>query len=211
MNAKDVLAEMVDRYAKMPSYKDTGVVRQWFKPKEEPLEVVFSTSFKKPSLFRFEFASPHPYPPLRHIITKHVVGFDGKDAYSLLHKHGEAAPTLESEEDLSLAVAGATGISGGSAHTIARLLLPEVGGLSMLDLLEPEFRDEATLDGVPCFRIAVRHPRSKRAPEELWVEKATLILRKWVEDEREVPAEQVRDNIRVGEQLDDAIFAIPKQ
>jgi hypothetical protein len=49
---------------------------------------------------------------------------------------------VELEESLKLAVAGATGISGGSAHTIARLLLPEIGGFSLSKLADVNLERE---------------------------------------------------------------------
>lgn len=182
-------------------------MRQWFKAKQPPLETKFSTSFKKPSLFRFEFASPHPYPPLRHIITRHVIGSDGTTAYSL-HKEHEAAARVEIEESLSMAVAGATGISSGSAHTIGRLLFPEVNGLSLMDLVGPFRKRERQFQGVTCYCIGAKHPRGPTL--ELWIEKKTLLLRKLVHNAGKVPSEELRQGIRVDQPVKNSIFAVPK-
>jgi hypothetical protein len=67
------------------SRADTGVVRQWFGRDDPPLETRFSTLFKKPYCFRFEFRSPHPFPPLRHIVCTHVVGSDGGEGHAQCH------------------------------------------------------------------------------------------------------------------------------
>jgi hypothetical protein len=204
--AQELLREVVARYAAMSSYMDSGVVRQWFKAGEAPHETQFSTSFKKPAFFRFEFSSPHPFAPLRHIITRHVVGSDGKTAYSLTKEH-EATPHLETEESLSMAVAGATGISVGAAHTIGRLLLPEVGGVSLLDLIHARFKEETEVDSVSCYCISARHPKG---PElELWVETDTLVIRKLIKDYGEVPTEEFRQNISVDQQVDVSVFGMP--
>ena len=208
VNAQDLIRDVVAHYAQMSSYQDTGVVRQWFKAKQPPLETTFSTSFKKPSLFRFEFASPHPYPPLRHIITRHVIGSDGATAYSLVKEH-KAAARVEIEESLSMAVAGATGISSGSAHTIGRLLLPEVGGLSLMDLVAPTCKKERLFQGTACYCIGAKHPTGPTL--ELWIEKKTLLLRKLVHNARKVPSEELRQAIRVDRPVKKSIFAKPKR
>lgn len=204
--AQELLRDVVARYAAMSSYTDSGVVRQWFKASDAPRETQFSTSFRRPAFFRFEFSSPHPFPPLRHIITKHVVGSDGKTAYSLTKEH-EGTPRLETEESLSMAVAGATGISVGAAHTIGRLLFHEVGGVSLLDLTDPRFNEETEIDGLSCYSVIARHPKG---PElELWIETDTLVLRKFIKGYGEVPTEELRHNIRVDEQVDLSVFGIP--
>jgi len=208
ISAQDLIRRVVNYYAQISSYRDTGVVRQWFKPKQPPLETNFSTSFRKPSLFRFEFSSPHPYPPLRHIITRHVIGSDGATAYFLRKEHRGPA-RLEIEENLSIAVAGATGISSGSAHTIGRLLLPEIGGLSLMDLVGPFRKRQCRLNGVTCYWISAKHPRGPRL--EIWIEKKTLLLRKLRHNAGDVPGEELRQNIRVNRPLKKSIFRVPKK
>jgi len=208
LSAQDLIRDVVEHYAQMSSYQDMGVVRQWFNAKAPPLETTFSTSFKKPSLFRFEFASPHPYPPLRHIITTHVIGSDGTTAYTLVKEH-EATARVEIEESLSMAVAGATGISSGSAHTIGRLLLPEVGGLSLMDLVRPSRKQDRSFLGAVCYCIDAKHPRGPTL--ELWIEKNTLLLRKLVQSARKNPSEELRQGIRVDQLVKKSIFAKPKK
>lgn len=203
---QDFLLQMVERYAAMDSYSDTGVVRQRLDMVEPPFEIAFSTAFKKPWLFRFEFATPHPYPPLRHNITKHVVGFDGTTAYFATNEPEAESFDVEVEDDISLAVAGATGISGGAAHTIARLLLPDIGGLSVLDLVGVQLKADVVFDGCVCSVIAAQHPRDRR-PLELWIEKDTVLLRKLITGDGST--EEVRQGIQVNAPPDAALFQAP--
>ena len=206
-DAQEFLARVVERYAGMSSYADTGVVRQWFGRDDPPLETRFSTLFKKPSRFRFEFRSPHPFPPLRHIVCTHVVGSDGGTAYSLTKQYEETA-SLGVEESLSMAIAGATGISAGSAHSIGRLLVPEVTGFSLLDLFDAVFEGETEVDGTLCWTI--RAKRQKGSEMVLGIEKGTLLLRRCAETLGKVPSEELRENIRLNGPLDDQLFAVPK-
>jgi hypothetical protein len=102
---------------------------------------------------RFTFFSPHPHPPLAHIITEHAAAFDGTEGYVVM-KRPEDIRAIRTVKSLKLAIAGATGISSGSAHTIGRLLLPDVEGMSVLDLINPRFNPAADLDGTSsCYSI----------------------------------------------------------
>ncbi len=201
--AYKLLEGVVRTYASMTSYADKGTVSLRRNENDPVLRVEFSTVFRRPSFFRFEFSRPHPYPPLRHIVSRHAVGFDGAAVYSVTKRHEEASK-VEAKESLCMAVAGATGISSGSAHTIGRLLLDEVTGLSILDLVDARLNDDAVINGIVCHSISAHHP--KGGEREYWVEKDTLLIRKNVRHGN-VPSEEVRENIRVNQALDDGLFA----
>ncbi len=117
IDAKDLLCQVVARYKAMSSYSDTGHVTTKMFRTNVVHRRSFSTLYQKPSLFRFAFSSPHPHPPLAHIITEHVAGFDGNEGYLLTKKPGDTL-AKKSIRSLSSAMAGANGISSGSAHTI---------------------------------------------------------------------------------------------
>jgi hypothetical protein len=203
--ARQLLEEVVKTYASMESYSDVGSVTQQVHPGDPVLRMEFSTLYKRPNLFRFEFSRPHPYPPLRHLVTRHVVGYDGFGAYTLQRGH-ESEPTLQTRDDLSHAVAGATGVSSGSAHNIGRLLLQEVTGLSILDLVDPQFGAEMEIAGAPCYSISAKLP--KGGERELCIERGTLLVRRVRTRYGSAPAEELRDAIRVNPPLDDASFII---
>ncbi len=204
MDAREVLQRMIALYGSLNSYSDTGYVKTNITARAAVHRKWFSTLYQKPSSFRFTFFRPHPYPQLGHIVTEHVVGFDGAEGYRIMKGPDDAQP-LRSTTSLTLAIAGATGISSGSAHTIARLLLPQVGGLSILDLLNPRFNDATAIDGTDCHSISAQFPEG--GEQELWVEKGTLLLRKVIDSRASARSEEVRENICVNEVLEGKLFA----
>jgi hypothetical protein len=204
MDAGEVLRGMVELYASLTSYSDTGHVKTKTMASGVLHRKWFSTLYQKPSSFRFTFFCPHPYPQLGHIVTQHVVGFDGSEGYRLT-KGPDDVPPRKIRTSLPLTIAGATGISSGAAHTIGRLLLPQVGGLSILDLLDPRFNDETAIDGTDCHSIFARFPQG--GGWELWIEKDTLLLRKVIGMRESGGAEEVRENICVNEALEAKLFA----
>jgi hypothetical protein len=193
-NPDAVLQGMVSYYRSFSAYSDTGHVTSTILKTRVVQRRSFSTLYQAPSFFRFEFANPHPHPPLADIITQHVVGFDGTEGYLLTKKHGDLH-AHKSVSSIALAVAGAAGISSGSAHTIGRLLLPEVAGLSFMDLVNPRHEGETDIDGIPCWSITAELPTGGK--RTVWIEKNTLLLRKIVDLRETFRAEEMRQNICV--------------
>lgn len=134
-HVKALFEEVAARYASITSYSDCGAVHTQPIDNDRMSTTIFSTLYKKPSLYRFEFERPHPYPPLQNIITRNGVVFDGSTAYTWKQR-GTNAPQTEVAENFSLAIAAATGVSSGSAHRVGRLLIPAIGGYSILDLVD---------------------------------------------------------------------------
>ena len=93
-HAKAVLEEVAARYASITSYSDCGAVHTQFIDNDRMFTTIFSTLYKKPSLYRFEFERPHPYPPLQNIVTRRAVIFDGSTAYTW-KQTGTDAPQTE--------------------------------------------------------------------------------------------------------------------
>jgi hypothetical protein len=88
----------------------------------------------------------------------------------------------EPVESLFLGVAGATGVSGGSAHTVPRLLMPDsISGLSLTELrFKPTVEPDA-IDGCPCYVIVGLHPGGSSA-YTLWIDSKTWLLRRLQDD-----------------------------
>lgn len=201
-NARECIAAIAARYRMLDSYADEGHVRR--EGSTGPDECWFETQFSRPGLFRFQFSRPHPYPPLRHLVTTTVIGSDGTTAYC--HVEHDGSVRLNAIEDnLGLAVAGATGISRGAAHTIGNLLLDCVGGLSLSMLHRPRFRRSREFNGEYCGRITGIHPGCGRVT--LWFGASDLLLRKIVR--HRIGSEEVRKNIRTGQPIDRAVFRMP--
>jgi hypothetical protein len=203
-DAMDVLRMLGTLYGAMISYSDRGMVSTTSARTGNLGQTRFSTLYQKPSLFRFECFRPHPYPPLSHLVTQHVIGFDGTAAYS--QKRPERNPeTAASIDDLSSAVAAAVPSSRGASLTVARLLVPEVQGFSILDLVNPQIKEETHIDGIVCHAITARH--SKGDGYELWVERDSLLLRKVIQTSALGRSEEVHESIRVNEPINCELFA----
>ena len=136
--------------------------------------IPFRTAFVRPDQFRFEYDDPTP-----------------EKAYIIWAKAGEVRtwwyirPGVESPPSLADAVAGATGVSGASSHTIPTLLLPDLPDrinrrklTAMTDLTR--LPDE-TLDGTLCFKLHGKYSFGK-TPTTLWLDKATYLVWRIAED-----------------------------
>jgi hypothetical protein len=205
-DAKALLESVVQRYASMSSYEDTGAVTR-YDAGEAPYRIDFTNAYKSPSLFRFAFAAPHPYPPLHNLVIHYVLGFDGSAAYFRM-KPQDQPERVEAPRSVDLAIAKGTGISAGAAHTISRLLLPDIGGLSILDLVDARATEDATIADVKCFSVTAQHPRG--GEWKLWIEKDALLIRKMTVrhgSDRESFSEEVHEHIRVNGPIDDRRFS----
>lgn len=202
-NAREFLVEVATRYRAIVSYSDVGVVRPTWKP--DPLSCWFETQYENPGRFRFQFIRPHPYRKLRHLLTKYIAGSDGTAAYFVTEERGQS-PVVETQESLEMAVAGATGISQGTAHTIGGLLLECVGGFSFSMLQRPLFRSARNFDGVACYRVSGVFPPIGRFT--LWVGMQDLLLRKVVNHSHR--KEEIRFKIEVNKPINPEVFGVPK-
>ena len=207
MKPDQIIAEMATIYATCASYRDTGkvVTRFLLAVNHQPHTSVlpFATAFVRPDRFRFEYR--HRYKTMdewnRYIVWAN--GSDVKTWWSVCSgvKHPPA---------LGLALAGATGVSGGSAHTIPALLIPDkVGGLRLTDFAEVTSLADEFVGAIPCFRLSIRftppmvdaaeeeqqraemtrvtgrpRERCERGPTTIWIDRATLLIRRIDKDSR---------------------------
>ncbi len=199
-----LLERVAANYSAMTSYADAGRVSQHLQPGDPVLRTEFTTLYAEPNLFRFEFSRAHPYGPLSHMVTRHVVGSDGFGAYALRQEY-EMPPMFQARQDLSHAVAGVAGVSSGSAHNIARLLL-DVEGLSILDLTESRIIEDEVIDGASCHRISALLPRG--GERKLSFERDSLLIRRIQTHRGKVWLDELRRDIRFNMPLDDALFDI---
>ena len=205
LDAQDILRAMVERYAALGSYSDTGEVTRRIAATGTVHRITFSTLYQRPSLFRFTFFKPHPYPPLGHLVTEHTVGHDGTVGYCVAKRPGGRV-ARKSPISLEAAIARATGISSGSAHTIGRLLLPEVQGSGLLDLVDARQGDDVIIDGKSCYSVTARTPKGD-GPEELWIEKDSYLLRRCITRFEQSESVEVRENISIDSPQPSSLFA----
>ena len=180
LTAQQILDKMATTYATCKSYRDSGVVTNDFGPHSAgdnfPRHVdvkPFRTAFVRPDQFRFEYDNPNPEKP-----------------YIIWAKGGEVRrcwyikPAVENLPSLELGIAGATGVSGGSAHTIPALLLPDqVGGAKISAMIDLTRLPDESVDGTPCFNLQGKYGFGN-TPMTVWLEKATFLVRRIAEGTR---------------------------
>ncbi len=169
LDATYILERIAKAYAECYTYQDTGTVRTVFisEKRRWTEETKFDTAFARPTMFRFEF--------------RKRAGAYEEDVY-IVHRdengtsvYWDLSDAMRSPESLASALAGATGVSGGSAHTVPVLLLPnEVSGRRVTNISEPKRITDSECMGGDCFRITGNYGNS---PMTLWVDKETYLLR----------------------------------
>jgi len=201
-----ILGHMIEAYATVQSYSDSGVVLIHLPQLDSPSETTFETVFARPNLFRFTWVARHPYPPLSHQELRSVIWSDGTRAFE---RYGRAYATeplpgkTQTSKSLRLAIAGATGVSGGSAHTVPRLLMPEIGGFSLGELQSPSIVGTEDIDGTNCYHIRGNHPLG---PIDVWLGSSDYLIRKVQERLSGILSEERRRNIRINETIPAAKF-----
>jgi hypothetical protein len=105
------------------------------------------------------------------------------------------------EESLTMAIAGATGVSAGAASTIFRLLTGESSGFPINQLEGITLVGREMVEGTDCYRIAGNHPRGF-GKYELWVAASDSLIRK-IKTDRD---EEIHRNIAVNADIPADIF-----
>lgn len=204
--ARRALRSMLARHASMRWYRDRGLVRVALPGSTDPLDLPFATWYAAPDRFRFEFESPHPHPPLRHLVTRYVVGSDGGSVYSTVVPV-DGPPSTRPLRTLDLAIAGISGVSCGAAQTVAHMLMSNVHGIGLGDLAEARVVGEVRIAGTFCHRIAGTHPRA--GPYEVCIGRRDGLLYRVAKRSANLPIEELHLEIVVDEPIDPACFTAP--
>lgn len=202
MTAQDILIAMQAKYAAVQTYQDRGVVLTELPNEPEAHEMPFVTFFQRPERLRFEWTSPHPYSGLRHLRTHCVIWCNDTGAFIYSDRDG----SITAQESLMMAIAAATGVSGGAAHSVSSLLMPDVLGFTLPQLQRLTLQ-AGECDGVSCHRIGGYHPYGNGAFCEVFVGVHDLLIRRVCEPGRnDVSTDQLRTDIRVDEVIDEQTF-----
>lgn len=165
-----IITKMALRYSAMTSYEDFGVVEMVTDgplPKRST-NIAFKTYFTRPNKFRFEwldYASPVS-------TDKNVVWSDGAKAFAF-YSYEDA---VEPKENLSMAIAGASGVSLGAAYTVPNLLSAGDYGFPLTELTKLALKAEETVEGEECYLVEGYHPHGEAW--HLWISKKDFLLRK---------------------------------
>lgn len=169
LSAKQIVERMTKAYADCKSYQDSGVVTTMFfmADRDRTTERPFTTAFVRPDRFRFEYKeNDGSTKPSRYIIWS-----SSKD----IQTWWDVRPGIEKPKSMQLALAAATGVSGGSSHTIPSLLLPGKVGASLSAMTIPKRVQDGNLGKVECFRI---EGTLGNQPCTVWIDKKSYLLRR---------------------------------
>lgn len=125
----EILAQVSRTYAELNSYSDRGYVLSRKSP-DEPFEKekTFSTFFKRPNYFRFEWFNVGERDiRMGKSEIPNIIWCDGKNSYGTFSYNRK----IERMKSLSSAVASAAGISSGLTPTISTLLMDEIYGCQL--------------------------------------------------------------------------------
>jgi hypothetical protein len=207
-DAATLLARAKQRYFGLKTYQDEGSVRYPLLFSDQ--EVTFKTAFVRPGLFRFEWSSGHPFPPLRFLVTRSVIVSDGQRIYTWTKYPGKSAAE-RNERSLADAVAGATGVSSRAAHVIATMLMEDLWGDepfgdSILNVSSPAYIGRENVEEVMCDRIRGADWRGDAV--DLWLGAEDSLVRR---TERQARARhiEVRNRIIVNANIERSRFSAP--
>lgn len=171
MTPLSIIEKMATQYATASSYQDSGVVIDVNGDTfgQDSPALIFKTYFERPHFFRTEWIerdnaqSREPWS---------VVWNDGKQTW----RYYSWDPTVKKETNIGLGIAGATGISRGSAHTVLALLLEAVGGFRLTETTNLSIIREEKFEGENCYVLRGYHPLN--FPIDMWISKNDFLLRK---------------------------------
>ena len=176
MDAKSILDRVAEAYGGCASYFDKG--RHTTSHSGQEYMVTFQTNFVRPSKFRFDWWwSYRPYSKQKKPQFHDWIWCDGKRAFSRLH----FKKRVQEEQSVQMAIAGATGISSGTACAVSSLLSPSLIKIKRkwTDLHNPVVRNEEFIFGFECF--LVNGSLDNADDTELWIDQKTYLIRKVVE------------------------------
>jgi hypothetical protein len=167
-NAEDVLIRVAEAYRSFESYSDVGQMETLWQPgtdKERLSKLSFSTYFKRPNLFRFEWCDYSNEPRLPDRVN--IIWSDGKHFYTKYCFNDKPHRV----RDLSLMVGGAAGVSSGTAPAISTLLTDQIGGLKLTNLKAPGYVGSEVVEGEECH-----HLNDSFRGTHIWVSKPRSIV-----------------------------------
>jgi len=183
-----ILLAMKHAYSGCHSYRDTGKVKTRSVSEGTTFgsTLPFATAFVRNGAFRFEFTDTG----LGEQASRCILWWSGAEVQSWW----DAKPGVRRSDSLQQALDAASGISSGASLRVPGMLLPaEVG--SGPPLVGPEQIADEALGGATCFRLT---GKSRATPYSestvtgtvtvkdetitLWIDRASLMLRKVEED-----------------------------
>ncbi|HXI12320.1 MAG TPA: DUF2092 domain-containing protein [Thermoanaerobaculia bacterium] len=168
-DARQLLRMVASVYSTCESYRDSGQVVMIFRGPESWTTVKpFKTVFVRPHRFKYEFTDGN----FGGITRRYVVWSDGESTNSWW----TIRPSVRRFKTISEAIAGPTGVSGGSAHRIPTLLLGTKGtGNRITDMKEPMVVGTQVLDNGRTTYV-VDGKNNQGGKVRVWIDKVSHLL-----------------------------------
>jgi hypothetical protein len=188
---------MSKAYSGCRSYRDSGVVKTTFfgRNRNWTDEKPFRTAFIRPDRFRYEFTEKMHDIGIRH---RYIIWQNGKE----IETWWDIKPGVEKPGSLGLALAAATGVSGGSAYIVPSLLLPaETKGSLLARMMGAKRDDDVVFNGASCFKI-----EGTLATEAVvvWIEKKSFLLLR-IDQQKQFPDFRTEQTTTYEPVIDEAI------
>lgn len=175
MMAGQILDKVAATYASMEAYEAQGSITSDIDSggTKMTLETSFSILLKKPNLYLITWTQNNM--PMAGMAQSGAVWSDGTQPYLYMGMM-KAYSKMGSDE---LALASATGISGGAAFTIPSLFLSlfKEQPAPFSRLIDPKIERSEKVGEDECYVIGSSSPISKK--EVLWVSKTNFLLKKY--------------------------------
>lgn len=175
-DAAAILAAVAETYAAFSSYEDTGTVRTKYSPDgrgwTHTQTKPFETSFVRPDLVRYEFRSQDEPDADRYVVWGDATGW---------RSWWTIEPRVLMHADVSSALGGAIGVSGGSAN-LTLPLLTGGGGSPALLLNEPRVEGVEQLGAHECVKLSGTLAQGE-GEGSVWIDRSSLLIRRvaWTE------------------------------
>jgi Predicted periplasmic protein (DUF2092) len=147
---------------------------------------------------------------LKHLTIKRTIWSNTLGTSTSTEGWGQPLQTRK-DDSLELAVARATGVSGGSAHTIATLLMLKIWttpfGVSLPNLASPKLIGIETVEGAECYHIA--GTAAWGGQYDLWIGTNDHLLRKLARAIADAPEVELHRDIEINEAIAAESFSPP--
>ncbi|MDB6175354.1 MAG: sigE 10 [Chthoniobacteraceae bacterium] len=162
----EVIARTTKCYAMCRTYQDAGIVQIIVEGTPRPYPKPFKTFFIRPDYFRFEWTDtldkPEDRPDKTPVSGTNVIWSTPAGVREFYHSAFYSDSGVKAVEDVSSAMAGATGVSLGAAHSVPSMLMPQIGAFRLSELQSLTLLPEEMVDSVVCHHI-----RGKRLEVQL--------------------------------------------
>ncbi len=176
LTAEEILAHMAAQYAAAQTYRDEGTLTRTISTPDQIFSTnqQFNTVFVRPDKFRFEYLDL-PGQTVRETRIGYIVWRSGDE----LGSYFWARPEQRALSSLAEGLAGATGVSGGTAARVPHLLMPELlrgrGTAMHANLANPVRQADSPVQNQDAFVVS---GNTGRFDVRFWIRKSDYLILK---------------------------------